>query len=202
MADDYITTEELKYTSEMSGFSFADGDIINSIATASRAIDEHCGRRFWKDADPQQVRYYNPTSWEYVRIDDLITLTSLQTDDDGGSDYANTWTEGTDFLLEPLNAPADGQPFTQIRRHPSSSFTLPTGYPRTVKVTGQFGWQEVPQQVKTATSILAVRLLKRMREAPFGIAGVGIDGVSVRIAPVDPDVRSLIQPYVRGTLAI
>jgi hypothetical protein len=52
----------------------------------------------------------------------------------------------------------------------------------------------VPARVTLACSILASRYIKRLREAPFGIAGVGADGAVVRIMSVDPDVRSLLDP--------
>jgi hypothetical protein len=57
----------------------------------------------------------------------------------------------------------------------------------------------VPAQVKEATSILAARLIRRMREAPFGVVVVGgIDvGAAARIARVDPDVRFLLEPFTR-----
>jgi hypothetical protein len=42
-------------------------------------------------------------------------------------------------------------------------------------VTGQFGWSTSPEDIKAATSILAAKLFKRVREAPFGIVTVGID---------------------------
>jgi hypothetical protein len=67
-----------------------------------------------------------------------------------------------------------------------------------VKLTGQFGWTILPEAVKAATSILAAKLLRRVREAPFGIVTAGIDqGVAMRIARTDPDVYSLIAPYSR-----
>jgi hypothetical protein len=46
--------------------------------------------------------------------------------------------------------------------------------------------------------IMSVRLMKRAREAPFGVASVGFDGAAVRIARVDPDVAFLLDNWVRG----
>jgi hypothetical protein len=71
--------------------------------------------------------------------------------------------------------------------------------PSSVAVTGQFGWPAVPAQVIEATTILATRLLRRAREAPFGVVGLGIDGAAVRISRFDPDVGFLLDPLVKGS---
>jgi hypothetical protein len=56
----------------------------------------------------------------------------------------------------------------------------------------------VPEDIKTATSILAAKLVRRVREAPFGIVTAGVDqGEAMRISRTDPDVYTLLQPYSR-----
>ena len=55
--------------------------------------------------------------------------------------------------------------------------------------------------MQQATGLVASRLLKRSREAPFGVAGFSMEGTAVRIAPVDPDVASLLNPYLRPVRA-
>jgi hypothetical protein len=41
-----------------------------------------------------------------------------------------------------------------------------------------------------------------MREAPFGVVSVGVDvGAVARISNVDPDVRTLLQPYMDAPFA-
>ena len=66
-----------------------------------------------------------------------------------------------------------------------------------VSVTGTFGWPAVPTEIVEATRMLAIRYLRRMREATFGVIQAGLDGTAIRIANVDPDVESLIAPYRR-----
>jgi hypothetical protein len=69
---------------------------------------------------------------------------------------------------------------------------------KSVQITGQFGWTTVPDDVRAAASILAAKLLRRVREAPFGIVTVGIDeGAAMRIARTDPDVFTLLNDYSR-----
>ena len=196
MANEYATSAELKATLSLSSESFADADIALALTAASRAIDSVCDRRFWADADATQVRYYSPIDGRRVWTDDIVTLTSFQTDPGGDGTFEETWTLNTDFTLEPLNAAADGWPWTSVRVHPRTAFYLPITYPRSVKVTGKFGWSAVPDAVKQATKIVAAKLVMRARQAPFGVIAAG--ELPMRIASNDPDVQLLIGDYVRA----
>lgn len=197
MANPYVSVAALKITMGLAAETFADADLTVAVDAASRGIDGVCNRRFWLDADANQVRYYTPGSADWVAIDDLITATSLLVDKDGDGTFEETWTANTDFVLEPLNAAADSRPWTKICRHPASSRWFPYYYPRSVKLTGKFGWAAIPDPIVEATGILAAKLVKRSREAPFGIASIGLDGSAVRIARNDPDVMFLVSDYIR-----
>jgi hypothetical protein len=121
----------------------------------------------------------------------------LKTDEGGDGVYETTWLT-TDYILRPPNAVADGKPWTQIgvRRGGAQRFT--TCYEESVEVRGRFGWAAVPSQVKTATTLIATRLVKRTREAPFGIAAAaGFETGAARISRTDPDVVSLLAPFGR-----
>src|SRR4029077_12146930 len=153
-----------------------------------------CGRRFSKD-DTDQTRAYVPARYAWIEIDDLAEPTSIESD---------TQMPGTfepcpvgEYRFEPLNAQADGWPYTVLRlaEYPSIQPFMP--YFGTVRGTGKFGWPEMPPSVKEATKTLSARLVKRVREAPFGIAGMGVDGIAVRVSTTDPDVAMLLSPYTR-----
>ena len=201
MANEYLTSDELKASRTLTGETFADSDITLAISAASRAMDQLCGRRFWADADTAQVRYYTALTPKLALIDDVITLTSLIVDDDGDGTYNETWTENTDFTFGPFNNPTETPvwPRWQIMVHPLSAQGTFPDYPRALKVTAKFGWTAVPDQIKQATGLLASRLVMRAREAPFGIVQLGLEGVAGRIAREDPDVRFLTGPFVRHT---
>lgn len=180
--------------------SFADYDAQMAITAASNGIEQYTGRVFSLTTSGSVVRYYTPNDANTLNIDDIVTLTTgatVQIDIDGDGIFETTWTRNTDYLLEPLNAQADGWPYQWIRIHPRSAQRFPV-WPRSVQVTGQFGWPTVPVNVKEATLIMAVRLMKRAREAPFGIVGLGLDNNPVRIARVDPDVCFLLDHWQRG----
>lgn len=195
----YVELEQLKETLSLTGTQYADWDLQFAADAASRAVDGICNRRFYLDTDATQVRYYTPHSRYFLHVDDLVTLTSFQTDPDADGVFEDTWSVNNDFTLEPLNAAADSWPYTTIRRHPNGTYPFPDGYPRTVKVTGRFGWPAVPAAVADATTILASRLVKRKREAPFAIVTVpGVDvGAAIRLGRTDPDVMTLLGPYTR-----
>ena len=201
MAHEYVEIAEIKSTLELNGESFADPDLERALTAASRGIEKLTRRRFWPDADATQVRYYTPAGCHSLRVDDLLTLTTLQTDPGGDGTFEETWTVNTDHVLEPLNAVADGEPWTKIVVHPNGGYRFPSGYPRSVKVTGKFGWLVAPEEIKQATMILATRLMVRARQAPFGVVSFGMEGAA-HIARTDPDVMSLAGPYIRDRITV
>lgn len=193
----YVELEQFKSTADLQATSYMDGDIQIALRAASRAVDEICNRRFYPDTDVNQVRYYTPHRSDHLYINDLITLTSLQTDEGNDGTYENTWTT-TDYWLEPLNAASDSEPYTAIRANPEGDFFFSPGWVKSVKLTGKFGWSAVPPEITAATTILAGRFLKRTREAPFGAAELlSLGGAAVRLTGKDPDVASLLGPFIR-----
>lgn len=193
--NEYATAAELKASISLSSETFADADISRALTAASRGVDNATDRRFWADTTADKVRYYTPTS-DRVWIDDLVTLTTLEVDTGLNGSFSETWTVDTDFFLGPLNAAEDGWPYTSIRVPAHSSRWLPADYPRTVKVTGKYGWPAVPDTVKHATMIIASKLVKRLREAPFGVIGDG--ELAMRVVREDPEVQFLLNPYRRS----
>lgn len=198
----YIELDQVKATLSLSGSSFADADLSLAIGAASRAVDSMTDRRFWLDADANQVRYYTPRSSQTLQIDDLVTLTGIVVDRVGDGSFSETWTLNTEYVLEPFNAPSamPARPYEMIRVRQKSTRCLPCSE-QSVKVTGKFGWATVPDDVMAATGIIAAKLLRRSREAPFGIVTAGIDqGVAMRIGSTDPDVKMLLRDYDRHEL--
>lgn len=197
MASDYCTIAELKATLSLTGETYADPDLSLAITAASRTIEQMTDRRFYLDADANQIRYYTPTGAYRVDVDDLVQITALATDWSGAQTFTQSWTSNLDYTLYPLNAAADGAPYTAINVMPRSGLYMPLDYPRSVRVTGKFGWPAVPEPIKQATMMLASRLMKQAREAPFGVAGFGADGIAVRVAGEDPVIGGMLDRYRR-----
>lgn len=196
----YVTTDELRASLSVGGSYVDGGDDFNlAIETASRAVDAACDRVFYlRDQSNDAVRYYTPLRPLAVEIDDCVALTGLRTDQDGDGVFETTWTLHTDFELAPDNADLDGRPWERIIvKQFTAQYQLPYGIRRSVEVTGRFGWSETPSQVVSLTKLLAAQLILRTKQAPFGIAGIGVDG-AVRIAREDPQMALLLRDLDRS----
>lgn len=190
---EYVELEEMKSALQLQNSDHADLELRTAIQAACRTIDNICNRRFYLDADANQVRYFTPQSADLVLLDDLAVLTELAVDRDADATYSETWAS-YDYDLEPLNAQADGRPWHTLLAVGTLTFPVRSS---AVRVTGQYGWPDVPAAIREAAFILSNKLMHRVREAPFGVVTLGIEGgVPFRIARNDPDVMGLVGPYV------
>ena len=190
MANEYCTLLELRArVGAISGNTDQDAVLGDCIEAASRAIDNYTHRRFYKDSDTA-TKYYTADYVDVLFInDDIVSIGTLSTDNDGDRTYENTW-ETTDFDLLPFNSSIK----TMIEVTPNGSYNFPH-VRKGVKVEGIFGIDGAPADVKEACLILAQRLFKR-KDTPFGIAGV-TDLGEVVMLPEDADVKALLKPYRR-----
>jgi hypothetical protein len=207
----YVTLATAKRTLEVQGSAYLDQDLQAALGAASRAIDEMCSTRFYTTA-ADEVRYFNlgraeaaygwpmsmATRTQRIKTGDLISITELATDANGAGTYQQVW-GAAEYFLEPYNNALDGKPYRMIARNPRATYLFPS-WPRGIRITGKFGWTAPPAQVVDACTLLASRLLKRKREAPFGIVSIGID-TAARIARTDPDVQALLQPFMGASFA-
>lgn len=203
----YCTGDQLKVALNL---PVADTDddaaLQRAIDTASRAVDRFCGRRFW--ADPTDVvRYF--TARDYVTLtvaDDhpndyglADEPTEVAIDRDGDHTWTDIYALGDAYDLEPRHAvDVNGAPYTRL-----TILLDVNGWPKDirdgVRITGKFGYPTTPPEVVEATIIQASRLYKRVREAPFGVAGVSLDGGGMRLLNrLDADVEMLLMPYRSG----
>ena len=158
-----------------------------------RAIDTHCGQRFWRDATAT-TRYYTAGHDDTLFIDPLVSVTSIATDTDGDGTYTTTWAT-TDYRLMPVNAAADGWPYTWIRIKSGGNYDF-VSYEAGVKIVGVFGWPAVPDAIAEAALLWSERLYKR-KDAPFGVLAFPEAGEMRLLEKMDPDVVTLLKPYVR-----
>lgn len=192
----YATVAELKAYLNLTSTSI-DPELTDSLVTASRDIDKACGRRFWPDTTATARLYYPDVDrCNRTLVDDFWTDDDLVVET--GSN--GTFTAVTSYELHPLNGIVDGEsgwPYNRIRistSWPTVSDTAP------IRVTAKWGWADAPAPVKTSCIVLAAEALKLAREAPFGVAGFGVDGV-VRIRG-NARVRDMLAPYMRYALLV
>jgi hypothetical protein len=187
----YVTLNEVKDALNLED-SIDNAALEVAIATASRQIDDYCGRFFYKDGTEvaPATRYYTPTDYWILPTDDFVSISQIATDDNFDRLYATVWTTD-DSMFEPVNNPSRGWPMSRILA--VGAYVFPWNLPQSVRVRGVFGWSAVPYEVKTAAKIQASRLFLR-NQSPFGIAG-NTDLGTVRLAAkLDADVEALLRP--------
>jgi hypothetical protein len=172
-----------------------DDSALQSVLDATDTlIDLYCDRKTGFGT-ATETRYYTAEDWEYVLTDDLVSVTTLQTDDDANGTYETTWTSGTDYVLAPRNAALDGFPYTEI----DTSVTWPRNFPKDVylgvKVVGVFGFPSVPAAVKQA-EIIQAGAVWNSRTAPFGVIGSADLGGILRMSrALHPEAALILEPY-------
>ena len=188
----YATLAEFK--SSIGITDSADDTPLQSVLDATdQLINNYCDIKVGFGTTSSQTRYYTTNSLVYVLTDPIVTLTTLQTDDDGDGTYETTWA-GSDYILAPRNAATDGRPYTEINTNISETKLFPTEY-LAVKVVGTFGWPSVPAAVKQAALIQAGAVWSS-RTAPFGVIGSADLGGVMRLSrALHPEAQVLLEPY-------
>lgn len=176
-----------------------DDPAIEAVITAiSRAIDDICGRRFYVATE---TRYYTAERSDYLRIDDLISITTdrLKTDEDGDRTYEIVWAT-TDYDLMPLNAAVNGEPYTWLETTPKGSYSFPKGIKKGVEINGSFGYTiATPDIIREACLLGTHRIMKR-QDTPLGVTANAVLGQTpliIRTLQSDPDFMGLISPYIK-----
>lgn len=199
----YATLDQFK--DHMGVQDDADGTLMEAaLNAASRAIDSHCRRRFYKDTTTS-ARVYDTDDMSLLKVDDFCSTSGLTVVYDSGDvgTYDLTWTSPNDYTVWPRNGVVgglEGFPYYEIRATGNRWFWPSIfGRPR-VQVTAQWGWAAVPDLVVDACLIKAARLYRR-KDSPEGIAG-GFEIGPIRISSrEDPDVVMLLEPFVRPLVA-
>lgn len=166
------------------------------IEAASRAIDADCMRYFYQSAT-DETKYFSPEFCDELFLPvDIVSITSLATDDSDDRTYPDTWTSA-DYDLSPEGASDYGRPYTSIVTRPNGDHDFPTSYRKSVKIVGIFGWPSVPKKIETACILLSMRLFKRM-STPLGVASMAATGeVQVMIRDKDADYWHLLSEFIR-----
>ena len=205
----YVTIKELQGHLHGNGVptTFTADDIVNmefAIEAISRLIDEKCDTTFYARTE---TRYFTPQNSDLLWLDtDLISITTLKSDEDGNGTYETTWST-SDYWLEPRNARVktneeDKKPYRQIRQNPNGSYAfIKTDY--SIEIAGSWGYTDgidgsseptqVPPFVKQAVLLMANRIYRR-KDAIFGIAGTPALGVVTVRAKIkeDSDIMNLL----------
>lgn len=164
-----------------------------AITAASRMIDDYTGRFFYKDGTVGSpvIRYFSTPDFYNCQIDDIVSISEIAIDTNFDQTYGVVFAT-SDYLVEPVNAPRKGWPYTRLLA--SGAYVFPAYIPQGVRVTGVWGWSAVPSEISMATLIQASRLFAR-KQSPFGIAGAPDMGVVRLSSRLDADVEVLARPF-------
>lgn len=167
-----------------------DAELLKRLPAATRRVEKDCGRRFWT-TNGVSARTYRARHPELLMVDDIATTTGLIIEVGRTASGWSTVDSGSvDFL--PENAEADYRAIEILQRVVG---VWPVYGSTRVRITAQWGWLAVPEDIVTATCIQTARLFRR-KDAIEGIVG-NSDYGPVRISRYDADYDQLIHPYVR-----
>lgn len=168
------------------------------VEAVSRAIDDYCQRRFYAAT---QTRYYTAWRPDRLLVDDLLSVTTLKTDDDGDGTFETTWAT-TDYLLAPYNAQLESvpQPYTTVEVSEQGDYSFPCTR-RGVEIAGSFGFSSTTPNVVKNACLFQAALEHRSTDAPLGVSGNDDIGQTVRLTALHPVTRRLLEPYRRITVA-
>lgn len=172
----YIELEELKSTLEVTTTT-GDADMRLAIEAASTVVDMLTGRSFATPAS--STKKYTPIAEDFLAIDRVASLTSVVVN-------GATWVVDTDFYVNPAGDMLHVLNGRKFFRGPQS-----------VSVTASYGFTDVPSEIRAATTIIASQIMKRAREATFGVLSLTLDGSAVRIGRTDPQVDLLLAKWRR-----
>jgi hypothetical protein len=143
MTNAYASVAALKGSAALNitGASY-DSQLLALLEGVSRWIDAHCNRHFFVLT---ATRRFDGDGGTALALPDLISVTTLKTDENRDRVFEQTWA-ASDYLLYPLDAkPQDpaGRPFSRVLVDSfGSRQAFPQG-PATVELAGKWGYREV-----------------------------------------------------------
>ena len=103
------------------------------LEAASRMIDDYTGRYFYTYEGTKYFDGAGTTLW----TPDILSITTLKTDENDDATYENTLTENTDFYLLPYN---DTVKTRAVIRSGGSYGSFASGIKKSVEIDGVFGY--------------------------------------------------------------
>jgi len=107
--------------------------LLRQLEAASRMIDKYCRRFFYCD---ETTRYFDGagnTFW----LPDVLSISTLKTDDNNDKTYENSYTENTDYYLLPYNEAVKTR---AVIRTGGSYSGFASGIAKGIEIAGVFGY--------------------------------------------------------------
>ena len=191
----YVTVDGMKgYLKERLG-TVNDALLQSFLDQASTACDRATGRFF--DSKTATVDFDTVNGDAYGRRlllrKDLQSVTSLLIDRNRSGGYPTT-VPATAFRLFPLDSALKEEPYDEVRMIGGVFLPSPSPYPG-VRITGDWGWADVPATIVGAVQIIASRLVARIN-APLGAGGSPDSPLGVSQVMGDLELALLLKDYI------
>ena len=139
-----LTTLKSAGVLNISGTTY-DTRLLDLLEATSRLVDQHCNRHFFVLVT---TRKFDGDGGTQLPLPDLVSVTSLKTDDNKDRTFETTWT-ATDYLLYPTNAEPTkpwGRPYTRVLVDlEAGNEDVFTAGKQTVEINAKWGYREVTE---------------------------------------------------------
>jgi len=206
MANEYVTTAEFKAERPDTTWGSTYDTLIASLCTrVSRYIDTLCLRPagYFK-AGTAAAKYFNGNGRQELWVDDMAAAPTIVavaetgiTDGAGGTGGSYTTWAATDYYCWPMNAAADGNPYTALVVDTiNGSKAMWYGYPRGVKITAQWGgYTTVPDDIHQVALAEVTRIYEKARQNYRDTGGIIELGKITYTKAIDPISALIIAKY-------
>lgn len=189
----YTTLALWKARASISSTNAADDALIETlIEQASRTIDTYTGRRFFATGE-DETHTYTAEASGILFTDDILSITTLKTDEDGDRTYEITWAV-TDYDLLPEN----GAPFMWIETAPNGTHSFPA-HRKGIQIVGKFGYcAAAPKDIVAACEeIVTAEYKRRLGLNTEGSATVTGAGVVITPQGLPKSAVEILRAYQR-----
>jgi hypothetical protein len=134
--NNYARLSHVKAAVNATGSTASDEDILRATEQASAACRTHTGRQFHSTTETRVFEGGCSRLW----VGDLLSVTSVKSDDDDDETYGTTYTVSTEYRLWP-RSPGTNKPYRAID-------LMEEVFPSVqVQVVGKWGYSEITEAV-------------------------------------------------------
>jgi hypothetical protein len=201
---DYATAQEV--SDHLIDADLMDGDVYQGllealVTRASRLIDNWFG---WPEnfyvSGAAAARYFDGNGEQEFWPGHMAAApTEVAVAEVGDITNYTVWT-ATDYIVYPLNAAAEGRPFRSLMIDLiNGTKTIWYKYPKSVKITAQWGWSiAAPEPITEACIVQTARWFRRGQQQ-FQDAGAVTELMQMRyLKKLDPEVELLLTKMPGG----
>jgi len=152
----YITVDDVRDFTKVTSTEYSDSAITKMIEYAESLIDERLASNFVSGGDTV-TEYYDGTGTKFLILDNypILSITSLDVDDDNDGTFEYSLTEGTDYEFDSWG---------RVTLTDDAGIAVFAKYVRNVKVIYKYGYSDVPSIIKYLATAIVANLIQRNAE--------------------------------------